>query len=121
MPTEKGSLFALGVSGPTFQPTDGIRHASENGRAQLAVVVASQLETLLVAKTVASRTKSETNTEEILHESTEMVLRLAETTASWQDADGKHSGVPGTTYALVRIDKSRVGAAGVPCPVPAKK
>src|SRR5688572_5266842 len=45
-PTEEGCVFAVGTSGPTFDPEDARRYAQDDARAQLATTLSARVQAL---------------------------------------------------------------------------
>jgi hypothetical protein len=120
LPTDDGFLYAVGVSGPTFFPDDGIRYASEKGRAQLAFTISSHVTAAsLSVETTSGSLADSASVVDATHDYTDSIVRFSEVLSIWVDKSGNYSGAPGTTYALVRIRKSSAVPASVaPAPSP---
>jgi hypothetical protein len=120
LPSQDGFVYAVGVSGPTFYPDDGLRYAAEKGRAQLAFDIASHVTaaSLSVETTGGGTMADSASVVDATHDYTDAIVRFSEVLSTWVDKIGDYSGVPGTTYALVRIKKSAATPGSLP-PVPA--
>ena len=51
-----------------------------------------------------------TSATEVTHDYSQAIVENAVVVATWVDRGGGFSGQSGTTYALVKLDKSKIGA-----------
>jgi hypothetical protein len=111
-PPETGdALYAIGVSGPTFYPEDAARYAAENGRAELGRTISSNVTSALLAVATTDGTTVDTaSASQVTHDYSEALVENAQVVATWVDRGGGFSGQSGTTFALVKIDKNKLGA-----------
>lgn len=110
-PTSADALYALGISGPTFYPEDAVKYAAENGRAELGRNISSNVTSALLAVATNEGTTVDTAyATQVTHDYSEGLVENSQVVATWIDRSGSYSGVSGTTYALVKIDKSKLPA-----------
>lgn len=110
-PDNTDGIYAVGVSGPTFYPEDGARYAAENGRAELGRTISSTVTSALLAVATNDGTTVDTaSASQVTHDYSEALVENAKVIATWVDRSGGFSGQAGTTYALVKLDKNKVGA-----------
>jgi hypothetical protein len=110
LPRESGSVYAVGIAGPTFYPDDALRNAGDNGRVQLAHVLSSKVTAATL--TVNTTRGSSVDTAEVVdatHDYTDTIVQFAEVVTTWVDHSGSRSGQAGTTYALVRLNLKEAG------------
>lgn len=114
VPDESGVLHAVGMSEPTFHPTDALVRASDNARVQLALTLRAHVRSAtFVHLRSDGRTHVETaaTVEDFAHEQADAIIEHAEIVATWLDTDGAFSGRRGTGYALARVPVARASAA----------
>lgn len=109
-PDAADALYAVGVAGPTFYPEDGARYAAENGRAELGRTISSTVTSALFVETTSGGSYVDTaSATQMTHDFSEAIVENAQVVATWVDRSGGFSGQSGTTYALVKIDKAKLG------------
>lgn len=110
-PEANDAVYAVGVSGPTFYPEDSAKYAAQNARAELGRTISSTVTSALLAVASSDGTYVDTaSASQATHEYSEALVEDAVIVATWVDRSGSYSGVSGTTYALVKIDKSKMAA-----------
>lgn len=113
LPREGGSVYAVGIAGPTFYPDDGVRNAGDNGRVELAHVISSKITAATLTVNTTRGSYSDTaSVVDATHDYTDTIVQFAEVVSTWIDQSGTHSsGQRGTAYALVRLNLREAGIA----------
>lgn len=102
-PSDGEYIYSVGISGKTFYPTDAITYATENARREIA----SMIRTRIVSMT---ETHDSTRRDDISIESiavTDEDLQGTEVTRRWIDRNGISGVAAGTTYVLLRMERSQ--------------
>ena len=100
LPTSGGGrVFAVGRSGPTYWPQDGINNASDDARGKLALSLSSHVENLGENVETSKREKAV----DLSKEATDLVMQNARIDSIWVDQSGVED-EPGSVWALAVID-----------------
>lgn len=105
--TSKAKIYAVGVSGPTFDPEDSIRYAKDDARAQLAATISTHIQQLMVDYQDESGTQfhDKAIVAQADEQYTDTVVQNAQVLETWVDVEGELSdGRRGTAYALGFLD-----------------
>lgn len=94
-----GKVYAVGRSGPTYWPQDGINNASDDARGKLALSLSSHVENLGENVETNQREK----TVDVSKEATDLVMQNARIDSIWVDESGLQD-EPGSVWALAVID-----------------
>ena len=104
-PNKDGKVYAVGHSGPTFFPADGMRYAAEDARGKLALGLHQKLEAI----GVESEGKGSVTGYDLEKQATDVVMQNSRIEATWFDEQGQ-AGDPGTVWALAVLDQNGAGA-----------
>jgi len=107
LPTRKGTLCAVGYSGPTFYQQDCVGNAAENARGHLAETISVSIRTVTID--ISDGTRGSFSKDVFVQGSesaSEAVLQGSEIEAQWVDLQGQR-GANNGCYALVCIDPSK--------------
>jgi len=102
-PSSPDYIYAVGISGKTFYPTDAITYATDNARRELA----SMIRTRIISMT---ETRDSSRNDDISIESiavTDEDLQGSKVRKRWIDTDGVTGVAPGTTYVLISIKREK--------------
>ena len=100
LPTSgSGKVYAVGRSGPTYWPQDGINNASDDARGKLALSLSSHVENL--GENVETNRREKTV--DVSKEATDLVMQNARIDSIWVDDKGVQD-EPGSVWALAVID-----------------
>jgi hypothetical protein len=106
LPSAPGFLYAIGVTGPTFYGTDGMKWASDHAREELAKSLSARVQSLVVLEQTKKSTSVQmVSATETSAWATDIVLSSSQVVATWVDVNGVYQGgKPRTTYALGMLD-----------------
>ena len=102
-PSDSKYIYAVGISGRTFHPTDAIKYAKENARKEMAGMIRTRIVSM-------TKTRDSGRRESISIESvavTDEDLQGSEVVKRWMDKEGASGVAPGTTYVLIRLTRSK--------------
>lgn len=102
IPTDTEYVYSIGISGRTLYPTHAIKYATENARQELG----NMISTKIVAQI---RTHDQGRREDISIDSisvTDADLQGSQVVERWVDQKGISGVSPGTTYVLMRVERS---------------
>lgn len=104
-PDRGGKVYAVGHSGPTLFPADGMRYAADDARGKLALSMHQQLESIGMS---AEKTSSNAGYD-LEKQATDVVMQNSRIEATWIDEHGQ-LGDAGTIWALAVLDRSGADA-----------
>ncbi len=110
LPSAKGALYAVGISGPTYFQTDAVKWAADHAREELAKSLAGRVQSVVTVEQTQKGTGVQTvSATEATAWATDIVVSSSQVVATWVDVNGKYqNGKPGTTYALGLLDLGNV-------------
>lgn len=94
-----GKVYAVGRSGPTYWPQDGINNSSDDARGKLALSLSSHVENL--GENVETNRRQ--GNVDVSKEATDLVMQNSRIDAIWVDESGAQD-EPGSVWALAAID-----------------
>ncbi len=127
LPSKKGVLFAVGVCGPTWYPTDAIKRATDAAREELAKSLGGRIRSVILVEESRKGTSVQlVSVTEVTAWASDVVLSCSQVVATWIDINGVYQqGKPGTTYALGSLGSADIGkekaALHAGSPLPADK
>ena len=102
IPEDSKYVYAVGISGRTMYPSHAIKYATENARKELASMISTKVVSMIQSEDSSRR-------EDFSMESiavTDEDLQGSQFSEKWIDAEGLTGVSPGTTYVLIRIERS---------------